>query len=68
MAAALKKAKEWEQPKVELEKSDEEALSIIKSKEAFAQFQPSKNIFSRITEVTWGQHHKFNLDPPRNLT
>ena len=38
MAAALKKAKEWEQLKVELEKSDEETLSIIKSEEAFAQF------------------------------
>jgi len=67
-AAALKEAEEWEQPKVGLEKSDKETLSLIESEEAFALFQPGCNIFSRFIKAELGPASpQFNLDPPLPL-
>ena len=34
--------------------SDKDILSLIKSEEAFAQFQPGNEFFSRITEAELG--------------
>ena len=37
-----------------MRQSDEQILPLIKSEEAFAQFQPGNEFFSRITEAEVG--------------